>query len=284
MSRIKLSFEDNIISVEIHSSHNSLEKIREFVKENFEEYYFGRNAIIIYQDYLATDALNEKRQKLVSWFIKNSGLEILNKEAAKEILNSYKKQIKIKIVSGEIYQEITTIKLSMYDTNLMQIEIKKDTINIVQNYIKSRFIYNLIKQDKENGILIVRTDVEGFGETLKALIEKKSIAGKKVFYIYDKSYIDSFVTTRQKSYANNQTDDLRDYMNKIRDSYLVLQLNSQIKDIDIIKKQYYKLAKELHPDNYYSQSYETFKEYEDKFLRVKEAYETLKEYVQKKSA
>lgn len=172
----------------------------------------------------------------------------------------------------------------MYDTNLMQIEIKRDTINIVQNYIKSRFIYNLIKQDKENGILIVRTDIDGFGETLKALIEKKSIAGKKVFYIYDKNYIDSFVTTRQKSYANNQTDDLREYMNKIRDSYLVLQLNSQIKDIDVIKKQYYKLAKELHPDNYYSQSYETFKEYEDKFLRVKEAYEILKEYVQKKSA
>ncbi len=285
MSRLKVDFEENCIVAEIHNSNASLSKIKEFIKDSFEEYYFGRNAIVIYQDYIASKAVDEKRQKLVGWFVKNSSLEMYNDELASTIMNSYKKQIKIKITSGEVYQDITTIRLSKYTNDSMMIEVKRDTINIVLNFIKSRFIFDLIKQDKEKGVLIIKTDRTNFGGTLKGLLDKKTVTGKKIFFIYDRNYIDTFVHSRQKQeYSSYQHDSIREYMGRIRDSYSVLQLNSQIKDMDTIKRQYYKLAKEFHPDNYFQDGESAIKKYEDKFMQVKEAYETLREHLQKKSA
>lgn len=282
---VKVAFRDSIIQTEINHQHDSLAKIKIFIKDNFEEFYFGRNAIIVYPDFKADMNLNSKREKLVKWLVKSANMEQFNPIGANEILSNYKKQIKIKILTNDLCQDITTIRFLQNDSNTMMIEVKKDTINIILNYIKTRFLFHLVRYEKDQGRILVNVNGKGFEGVLKALMEKRSIAGKKVLFLYSKAYIDSLM---KQAYRRQQQstveDDIRTYMAKIKTSYTVLRLDAQVRDMSAIKRQYYKLAKRFHPDNYYNHPESTLKYYENQFLKVKDAYETLKEYVEKKSA
>jgi len=284
---VKLSLEESIIIAEIHHQHTSLANIKEFIKENFLEYYFGRTNITIYPDLLATKDIDTKREKLIRWFIKASELDTDNPIVARRIKDDYKKIIKIKITTNtELYQnDVIPIRVAKFDQNTLFIHVKKDNINIITSYIKSKFLYSMVRFERKSGKLFINTKGQNFEESLTELLEKKSIAGKRVTFIYDKNYIDSlFKEARSFKQKEVYREDIREYMNKIKNSYSVLQLEVDIKDIETIKKQYYKLAREYHPDRYYNSDESTTKYYQDQFMQVKEAYEALKEHIEKRSA
>lgn len=287
--KLKVGIDNVAIVAEIHHTHSSLQNIKSFIKDNFAEYYFGRSSIIIYQDLLASLELNQKREKLVNWFIKNSKLEQNNPIVAKRVIDAYKKQIKIKITTQDIIQDIIAIRITKKDDTIMSLELRKDSSGIIFNYLKSRFIFALLNYNRETSTLLLNTTISGFEETLLNILNKKSIVGKKVIYIYDRKYINSFSDSefrkdRGEEYSYNTQDSLKEYMSKIKNSYTLLELNNHIKDISMIKKQYYKMAKKLHPDNYYKEGDMMVESYKNQFMQVKEAYEILKEYVEKRSA
>ncbi len=287
-NRLRIGIDNATIVAEIHHTHLSLQNIKSFIKENFAEYYFGRSNIIMYQDILASKELNEKREKLVNWFVKNAGIEESNPILAKRVLENYKKQIKIKIGIHDVMQDITTIRILKVDEEILSLEVRRDSGNIIFNYLKSRFLFALSNYDKDNNKLYIFTNSDNFKDMISNILNKKSIVGKKVIFIYDRKYIESITKNRfEYKKANNSrasSDSLREYMAKIRNSYLLLELSNQIKDLNTIKKQYYKMAKKLHPDNYYCENEYTVERYKNQFMQVKEAYEVLKEYVEKRSA
>lgn len=294
LEQIKMEFEETGITVEIHQNHASLENLKQYIKDNFFEFYFGRNAIVVYQDIMATNDLDHKRKKLVHWLVKTADLSASRPSVARKVLENFKKQIKIKVSQkSEIYHDATTVKISQFDSRSMMIEVSNDTIHIVLNYIKTRFLFHLLKYEKEKGHLVVSTSGESVGTILKALIDKKTIAGKKILFLYNRRYVETLIPEEQRDkrqykeqnsrqYSPDQS--IRTYMAQLRESYSLLQLEKSVKDMNCVKKQYYKMAKLYHPDNYYQEDTTVIRSYEDKFLKVKEAYEIIKEYLERTKA
>lgn len=287
--KVNISLQDGIIIAQIHHLHESLSNIKEFVKETFYEYYFSRSSIIIYQDLLSTKAIDKKREKLISWFIKNSKLNLLNPKKADEITKNYKKQIKIEISTNSgLYQNIATIKLSKYTKDLMILEVKKDSSSIIFSYIRSKFIYNTSRVDKERSKILLNTSSLNFKNILEEIVSKRTIAGKKVLFLYDKTYINEFISPKKEysssSSNSSEQESIKEKIDKIKNSYIILKLNSGIKDISVVKKQYHKLAKEYHPDSHFQKSKSEIEVYQDKFLKVKEAYELIREHLERRSA
>ncbi len=286
-SSIKLDLEENVIHCEIHHQHTSLMNIKDFVKESFAEYYFGRSNITIFPDLLATKEIDSKREKLVRWFVKSSDIDIQNPILARRIIDGYKKIIKIKITTATELQQndVIPIRLTKFDHNTLLIQVKKDGINLIANYIKSRFLFCMLRFERMDGKLYINIKASGFENALQNVLEKKSIAGKRVVFIYDKSYIDTLLQEgRGYKQKENYHENIREYMLKIKNSYTVLRLENGIKDIETIKRQYHKLAREYHPDRFYCTDENTAKANQDMFMQVKEAYEALKEHLEKKSA
>lgn len=299
---IKLDIESTAIVAEIHKNHTGFSNLKDYVKEHFFEFYFGRNAIVIYQDLMADSDTETKRKKLVNWLIKHSNIDAAHHPVARKVLENFKKQIKIKIRQNDIYQNNSTIRISMFDSRCMMIEVQNDTINIVLNYIKTRFLFHLVKFDQENRRLLINVSNEGMPEILKNLLEKRTIAGKKVMFIYEKPYVETILgirrqeshndsKARQHGYSNReqfrQSESRRDmdegaraYLLKVRESYTALGLSRDVTELSKIKKQYYKLAKQYHPDNYYRAGEHLVKLYEERFMKIKDAYETLRGYVE----
>lgn len=290
--RIKMDIGDTGINVEIHHLHVNLESLKQYIKDNFCEFYFGRNAIVVYQDIMATQDIDQKRKKLVNWLIKTSNMSASRPGTANKILDNFKKQIKIKVRYNDILNDVTTVRIAQFDSRSFMIEVKNDTIHIVLNYIKTRFLFHLVKYEKEQGHLIVSVANEGVGTILQSLLEKKSIAGKKISFLYERNYVDRILKKNEEQKAKQEQnnsyyspdDSIRTYMNKIREAYVLLRLDRDVKDLGAIKKQYYRLAKIYHPDNYYQSGDEVMREYEQRFMKIKEAYETIKDYLQRRTA
>jgi DnaJ-class molecular chaperone len=120
---------------------------------------------------------------------------------------------------------------------------------------------------------------------LETIIQKKSLLGKSVFFMYKQDFIGTlFKRNFSDKRSDTQSDSIKGKIIKLKDSYKALELNYLIKDLGIIKKQYRELAKKYHPDRVYSQNPQVAKEYQERFLDIKEAYETICEYIEKKSA
>jgi len=275
-----MTLENGSINIGIPDSHRDVEKLKIFIKNNFEEFYFGRNTIILYQDILASQKSLDKRKNMLEWLYKRSLKDSINQSGASFISQNYKKTIKISFRAQNLSTQTTKINILKQSDNLITVSIKNEPTALIYNYLKAKFILHTVYQDRNSQFLKIKISNQKVIDELNILIQKKSLVGKRVAFTYPQEL---FQTSRQQASQSGE-DSVKDKILKLRNSYEALELNYLIKDIGIVKERYRSLAKKYHPDRFYYINPSQAKEYEEKFISIKEAYETICRFIEQKSA
>jgi len=275
-----MTLENGSINIGIPDSHRDVEKLKIFIKNNFEEFYFGRNTIILYQDILASQKSLDQRKNMLEWLYKRSLKDSINQSGASFISQNYKKTIKISFRAQNLSTQTTKINILKQSDNLITVSVKNEPTALIYNYLKAKFILHTVYQDRNSQFLKIRISNQKVIDELNILIQKKSLVGKRVAFTYPQEL---FQTSRQQASQSGE-DSVKDKILKLRNSYEALELNYLIKDIGIVKERYRSLAKKYHPDRFYYTNPSQAKEYEEKFISIKEAYETICRFIEQKSA
>ncbi|MFP4333076.1 MAG: J domain-containing protein [Campylobacterales bacterium] len=280
-----LSFQNSTVNITIPKTSEDIDKIKRFVKNNFEEFYIGRNTVVIYQDFLADSRVLKCRKEFLEWLGRRSKLTLQEPSLHSFIVGHYKKTIKISFVAQNLSYTKITIKLDKIDETTLSMKVINDKSGFIYNYLKAKFILHSVYQDRDSQYIKMKYSNQKMLNELESIIQNKSLLGKSVFFMYKHEFISSLFKKSFSDKRNDtQTHSIKGKIVKLKDSYKLLELNYLIKDIGIIKKQYRELAKKYHPDRVYSQNPEIAREYQERFLNIKEAYETICEYIEKKSA
>jgi|GEM_PF-3575690 len=279
-----LNIKKDSILIDIDSLDSNLKKIKNFVLKNFKDYKSNIDSVTIETNLLASRLENENRLRLIKWFIKESKLNIENINLAKTIIKAYQQKIEIKIKQYRINQEIISIRVYEQSKEKISFRLNNDYLpmisNIILNFLKRQFtIYEIAKLDKEQKELTVFTNGVNFQEHLKNTIDKVTIIGKKVLFFYDKKLINRLLNGYSRK--NQENISAKEYIKKLRESFKTLELPQGIKDMETIKRQYLKLAKKYHPDKHQNHPNRVQKDYEKKFMDIKDAYETIKLHIEK---
>lgn len=281
----KIELKRESIYITIDSLNPELKNIKSFIKRNFQTQKIEFDYISLYPNLLATERERENRLKLIKWFIKKSKLDRDNLKIAKQILKSFEQRIEIEILQYRVLKDSITIKISKLDREILKFRVENRFMplieNIVLNFIKREFeIESIVKFDKSRRELTLKFSKESARETLHKLLNRDSLVGKSVTFLYNIDDIKHLIKDlKLNNYRANLTT--REYIVKLRASYSILELKQGEKRLDLIKKQYLKFAKKYHPDRFQNSSIEKLKIYNEKFLELKEAYEMLKSHISK---
>ena len=279
-----LNIKKDSILIDIDSLDSNLKKIKNFIFKNFKDYKANIDSLTIETNLLASKIENENRLRLIKWFIKESKLNIENINLAKTIIKAYQQKIDIKIKQYQVNQEIISIRIFEQSKEQISFRLNNDYLpmisNIILNFLKRQFtIYEIVKLDKEQRELTVFTNGENFQEHLKNTIDKITIIGKKVLFFYDKKLINRLLDGYSRKTQENIS--AKEYIKKLRESFKTLELPQGTKEMETIKRQYLKLAKKYHPDRHQNYPSRVQKDYEKKFMDIKDAYERIKLHIEK---
>lgn len=276
-----INLENGSTIVSIPQNHKDIEKIKHFVKNSFEEFYFGRNNIIIYQDIVASPRVLELRKNFLEWLVKRSMRENIHGGIINFITENYKKTIKLNFAAQSVSTQNIYVYIQKSGDSSIAINIKNEFSGLIYNYLKAKFILHAIYQDRNTQTIKIRLTSQRVKDELKIIIQKKTLVGKKVIFSYPREIFDFLGKTDQTS---DQSDSIRSKINKLKTSYQLLELSYLDQDMGLIKQRYRTLAKRYHPDRTYYTNPTQAKEYEEKFISIKDAYETICAYLSQKSA
>ncbi len=283
-NKLNINLEKDSIVINIDSLGDNLKRIKSYIQKNFKEYSIDIDTITIVPNLLASKNEMFKRLKLIKWVVKESKIIQKNPNLAKKIIKSYEQKIKISIEFYKVNQDIISIRLFEYRPNILILKIQNNLLsmisNIILNFLKRQcHSSDIMKFDKENSEIFLNTKSDSFIKSLKEILNRSNIVGKRVVFFYEQNYIKSLLKDYKED-SRIKIDSAKEYILKLRKSYKILQIEKNQKDLNLIKIQYLKLVKIYHPDRHYQK--ENIKEYEKKFLEIKEAYEIIKEYLEKK--
>jgi len=252
------------IEVTIDSRYK-LKGFIEFIRLSFNKLEISDNEYLIY-----FDAKNIKKHKILLQALINMYLKTHknDKEISKRIALNYRKNVKIFIKKYNISAtNALNIEIKRISSKEFSIEFSKYKKS-VYNYVKGLFLFHILEL-YENKLII------SFNETSKELVyelsKKNSIMGYRVNFIIDES--DFKFHYRHFSVEGS----IKEYLAQIRNALEVFGVDS-IKEFDVIKKEYKRLAKKYHPDLHRNKPELIQKIYNKKFMKIKESYELLEEY------
>lgn len=274
-----INVENGATIISMPQNHKDIEKVKSFVKNSFEEFYFGRNNIIIYQDLVASAKTLELRKNFFEWLIKRSTRDNIEGSLVGFISQYYRKTIKLSFTAQNLFSQNIYVTMQKSGENIA-INIKNEPTGLIYNYLKAKFILHSIYQDRGTQSLKIRLNSQRVKDELKIIIQKRTLVGKKVVFSYPKELFDFL----GKQDYQNTDDSIKTRITKLKTSYQLLELNYLDQDLGLIKQRYRTLAKRYHPDRIYYSNQSLAKEYEEKFISIKDAYETICEYLSQKSA
>lgn len=284
MKSILITLKKDGISVVIDALDINVQKLKGFVRKNFRDFRLSLESMILPPNLLADRQEKSNRLKLVKWFIQES--KIRDKSEIQSLLNSYEQKIDIYIKAYKISQDIISIRVYEYN-DLVVFKLNNQFLpmisNIILNFLKRQFeIDGIYRLDKVNQELYIKTDTPLFKNNFENTINRITIIGKKVLFFYDRELIEKLLN----GYKKIEKDDLsaREYISKLKNAFQTLEIDSSIKDLQLIKRRYLFLAKKYHPDRNQDRNETLQKEFEKRFILIKEAFEIIKLHLQQKSA
>lgn len=276
-----MSLGNGSINIGIPDSHRDVEKLKNFIKNSFEEFYFGRNTIILYQDIMAGQKNLEQRKSMLEWLYRRSIKEGIEQNSNTFIEQNYKKTIKLSFTAQNLSIQNIQISIQQPNNEAITISVKNEPSALIYNYLKAKFILHTVYQDRNSQFLKVRIASQKVLDELGLLVSKRTLVGKKVTFAYPQSLFQKRVGGQSEQASD---ESIKGKIYKLKSSYELLELNYLIKDMGVVKQKYRTLAKKYHPDSIYHQNPSQVKEYEEKFISIKEAYETICDFLSQKSA
>ena len=272
MERIHFMQKDTLLCIHIPPTYALLDKVREYVKRHFVEFYYGRESIIIYPDMSGDSHALEHRLKLLKILLAQSMLPLKDRE---KILTLHKKTLKLEFKPTKEHKEresttprgiVPTIRIYRVNKSEMIIWLHEGG-EMIFSALKSLFLFSLISANAEKSLLRLNTQSPSFGDSLRLLLQRKCLLGQKITLLYDENSLSEWRERRADMPYGTQ-----EKINKIRQARKCLNLAPHELNESTLKSRYYRLAREFHPDLNTASSSE-------EFLHIKESYEVLKNFL-----
>lgn len=275
METMIITHENGILQIHLEPHHPLVPRIQEYVKKHFYEFYFGRNSIILYPDLSNDSTTLKRRHALLSQLFKKSSLPPLEQES---LLAHYKKTVKFKIQPLEIALPrvaIPTVKLWKLSEERVALWLEEGASPWLFSSLKSLFLFSLLSYDESKRSLTLHTKAPGFKDSLRSLLAKRQVLGKRIELIYEEHHFKAFL--EESSHSKTRTfESSLERIQKIRQARALFQLSPHELNEQRLKERYKTLARESHPDLRESSEKE---EATERFLMIKEAYETLRNFL-----
>ncbi len=167
------------------------------------------------------------------------------------------------------YQKSKTIDIDVTAISSDEVMISPRTPNRwVMRYLRQQFT-NIFIRTEQNAIYIDVSTMESKSR-LQKVLDRGEIFHYKLNYLYDNDFVGTLYSYfRAFSFGDSSLDKMLEYRK-------IFKLPSNAKASDI-KKRYYQLAKQYHPDMIESKNPIIINKYSEKFLLIQEAYQALRD-------
>jgi hypothetical protein len=280
-SKIIMNLNKDSISVSIDSLNSNIDNVRSFVKRNFTDFKISIESIYLPPNLLANKIEKANRLKLIKWCLKEANIK--DSKLIKGVLNSFEQKIQIDIKAYHVNQDIISIRVFEHN-DLVVFKLHNQYLpiisNIILNFLKRQFsVDEIYRLDKENQELFIKKDTVSFQSNFERTINRGTIIGKKSLFFYDRDLVERLLQGYKKTPKEGIS--AREYIRKLKDAFNTLEIDSSIKDLQLIKRRYLFLAKKYHPDKNQNRNETLKKEFEKRFLLIKEAFEIIKLHLEK---
>lgn len=253
-----VSYCDKYVEIKLLKDSKFLQKAITYANKHFKEKYQLSSSLLILDN-----AEKLKKDYLISWCYNFSraelDTEIFNDEFLEEILENSHLPIRIKTVREYDLLEEVNIKVQVLANSRVILILDRNS-QIAKRYIKHNFReYFLGNYGNE---IYISSSGEGFWQKFVDFIGDKIIHNIVMKFEYNSFQANEFLTQEEIA---------------IKRCYEVLE-SSFGEDFNIVKKRYFRLAKEFHPDNVHGKSENIILEYMQKFRQINEAYTRIKHY------
>ena len=287
----------NMIVVRFAENDIFMNILKTHIAKNFSSVMNLRQSTFIFY----RDGEDLRRRIFLNWmhnlYLK-SGTQI-DKQMFEKLLTNQKLTICMQVVPKS--KLVETIKLFAYFLDSKILFRTSEHSSPFYAYLKSSFRNHKVQIKQNGGNLHI--DMKGLGSLSaqrlrRVLLQKLTLAGRNYTLLYNQkdfdSYFARFISTekqertssnrynRNSSYQNNSnnhknsTDELETLSDAQRMArYLRILGCSENEDISTIKRRFFSLAKEYHPDMHHGKEESTLKFFTEKFIQIKDAYDFL---------
>lgn len=287
---MNITYCDRYVQIELLKNTRLLDKVLEYAQKHFSKHYRLSSSLLILDDgerfkkdylinwtYHATLQAEKESSKLLpspeygSNALNANGIE---EEAAQKpselerILRHSHLPIRIKITNPNTM--LKKVKIHIHLSSLGQVILRlEENDRVARRYIHALFGDKIVYEVENEFCINAAGYSESMWESVIGLISSRVIHNVALEFEYQKADSgDTFLT---------------------REEYLLRKCYSELnvdynEPLEIVKKQYVKLAKIFHPDNALDKDAQTQEFYQDRFKKISQAYKMIKNAKQHKRA
>lgn len=239
---------NKFVQITIDSQDPFLQKVLKYADKYFTQKYKLSSSILILDD-----GMRFKKDYLINW---TYHISTNNNSSLEKLLNLSYLPIRIRIKNNDELLNCVFIDVKFFGlARKVNFTLRK------QSYLAMRYIKQNMREFITSSTALeitMNACLPGFYESLMNMSANKTISNVRLYFIYENNH--SYLTSNEK---------------KLKDACNTLNCNNY-DSLDVIKASYINLIKRYHPDKVYGKDEITIRDYNNKFLEIKEAFEFIR--------
>lgn len=278
---MNITYCDRYVQIELLKNTRLLDKVLEYAQKHFSKHYRLSSSLLILDDgerfkkdylinwtYHATLQEDKENKKLLPSpessraESSNANSQEIEPEPSEleQILRHSHLPIRIKITNPN--DVLKRVKVHIHLSSLGQVILRlEENDRVARRYIHTLFGDKIVYEVENEFCINAAGYSESMWESVIGLISSRVIHNVALEFEYQKADSSETFLTREE------------YL--LRKCYSELNVDYN-EPLEIVKKQYVKLAKIFHPDNAHDKDAQTKEFYQDRFKKISQAYKTIK--------